>query len=251
PVPAAESARGGRIARVIRRATEPWRLRAEEERRVVDETIPAAAREELPVVAARLGRPLDDAHRRDVLKRTNGWPMRWHSSWTYKDHPDHLGIPDGHFRHDFGIRLMVKPGWRRIADLTLHYRVLFAHEYTHWLQDEGLVTERWGGEPPAVASEILRAIELAGLPAVEAGRVPTVHEGNLSNFRAGREWARSGGKSDPFVVYRRGGLAGMAYEAGVLAGRPEAAWEFLGMVVSEKNGRTPAEALAAVLKTAR
>jgi hypothetical protein len=170
--------------------------------------------------------------------------MRWHSSFTYKDHPDGQGIPDGHFRRDFGIRLMLKPGWRKIPDRTLHYRVLFAHEYTHWLQSEGRVTYRWGGEPPAVAVEVMRAIELAGVEAVTAGRVPTVHRGVLDAFEYGREWVREGGTGETLTVYRRGGLAGMAYEAALVLGRPEAAWEFLRLTLSGADPLTPAQAMA-------
>jgi len=210
---------------------------------LISKTIPAFIAHEFPVVAAKLGRKVDAAYAADVLKRSNGYRMHWHSATTYKDHPDHVGIPDGHFRHDFGIRLMVKPDWRRLKDLSANYRPLYAHEYVHWLQNEGFVSNRYGAEIPAVAVEVLRAIELVGLDAVRAGRAGTVHPGVLSSFDGGREWARAGFKNDT-TAYSKGALAGAAYEAGVAAGRPEAAWEFLNLVIAGKGALEPGAAWA-------
>lgn len=209
-------------------------------------TIPAFIAEEFPVVAAKLGRKVDAAYAADVLKRSNGYRMYWHSATTYKDHPDHVGIPDGHFRHDFGIRLMIKPDWRKLKDLSANFRPLFAHEYTHWLQDEGFVSTKYGGEIAAVAVEILRAIELIGLDAVREGRAGTVHPGNFISFENGREWARGGFKAET-MPYSKGVLAGAAYEAGVAAGRPEAAWEYLNLVVAGKGALEPRDAWAKVV----
>jgi hypothetical protein len=214
------------------------------ERILIETLIPRWVAAELPVVAQRLGRPLDDAHRADVLRRTTGYRMYWHSSMTYKDHPDNAGIPDGHFSPKFGIRLMVKPDWRRLPDLETHFRVLFAHEYTHWLQDEGVVSGRGDHEAEAVAVEMLRAIELVGLADVEAGRTGTIHANNLGHFATGREavmkeWYESG-------LYVRGALGGAAYEVGLRAGRPEAAWEFLRIVTRPANQK--ANSMSLVVK---
>lgn len=213
------------------------------ERVVIEEVIPALVAAEFPIVAAKLGRAVDAAYEADVLTRTNGYRMYWHSATTYKDHPDHLGIPDGHFRSDFGIRLMVKPDWRRLKDLPANYRPLFAHEYVHWLQNEGFVSTKYGAEIAAVAVEVLRAVELLGLDAVRAGRAGTVHAGVLSSFDSGREWARAGFAVET-MPYSKGVLAGAAYEAGVAAGRPEAAWEFLNLVIAGKGALEPAAAWA-------
>ncbi|MBI2385193.1 MAG: hypothetical protein HYV14_04180 [Elusimicrobia bacterium] len=212
---------------------------------LVARTIPSLVAAEFPVIAAKLGRKVDAAYKADVLGRTNGYRMYWHSATTYKDHPDHVGIPDGHFRSDFGIRLMVKPDWRRLPDLSANYRPLFAHEYVHWLQDEGFVSNKYGAEIAAVAVEILRAVELVGLDEVRAGRAGTVHAGNLSAFDGGREWARGGFRGDT-TPYMKGSLAGAAYEAGVATGRPEAAWEFLNLVIAGKGALEPAAAWARV-----
>ncbi|MBI2787469.1 MAG: hypothetical protein HYX59_02190 [Elusimicrobia bacterium] len=212
---------------------------------LVARTIPALAAAEFPVIAAKLGRGVDAAYKADVLGRTNGYRMYWHSATTYKDHPDHIGIPDGHFRSDFGIRLMVKPDWRRLPDLAANYRPLFSHEYVHWLQDEGFVSTKYGAEIAAVAVEVLRAVELVGLDEVRAGRAGTVHAGIMSSFDGGRAWAR-GGFGGEGAPYLKGTLAGAAYEAAAVTGRPEAAWEFLNLVIAGKGALEPAAAWARV-----
>ncbi len=208
---------------------------------VVAKTIPALVAEEFPLIAAKLGRQVDAGYRADVLARTNGYRMYWHSATTYKDHPDNLGIPDGHFNPKFGIRLMVKPDWRGLKDLAANFRPLFAHEYVHWLQNEGFVSTKYGAEIAAVAVEVLRAIELVGRDEVRAGRAGTVHPGILSSFEGGREWARAGFKNES-TPYSKGALAGAAYEAAAVTGRPEAAWEFLNLVIAGKGALEPADA---------
>ncbi len=214
--------------------------------RILTETlIPRWVAAELPLVAAKLGRPLDAAHAADVLKRTVGYRLYWHSAWTYKDHPDGQGIPNGHFRKDFGIRLMITPGWRSLKDLETHYRVLFAHEYTHWLQSEGYVSARGGAEAEAVAVEFLRAIELAGLPAVEAGVTGTIFDNQLRHFADGR--AGVSGAWPATGLYTRGALAGAAYQVAQDAGRPEAAWEFLRLVTAPDGALEPHAARDRVL----
>lgn len=204
--------------------------------------IPAWIKEELPVAAAKLGRPLPAEYAADVLARSKVWVYKWHSRWTYEISG---GLPDGHFDPKFGIRVMLKTDWRKLKDPETHFRVLFAHEYTHWLQEEGLVTRRYGGEIPAVAVEQLRALELVGLQGMKEGRVGFIAEGNIQSLESGREWAR-GDMKDVTQLYFRGVLGGAAYEVGRIAGRPEAAWEFLNLVVAEKGGLAPREAFERV-----
>jgi hypothetical protein len=212
------------------------------ERQLASTLIPAWIREELPVAAAKLGRGLTPEEEAGVLARSKVWVYGWHSRWTYEV-PG--GLPDGHFDPKFGIRVMLKTDWRRLKDPRTHFRVLFAHEYTHWLQDEGLVTRRYGGEIPAVAVEQLRAAELVGPEGMAEGRVGFIAEGNLRSFEWGRDWAR-GDMKDESLLYHRGVLGGAAYEVGRIAGRPEAAWEFLNLVIAEKGGLSPRAAFARV-----
>ena len=141
---------------------------------------------------------------------------------------------------------MVKPDWRRIPDLAANFRPLFAHEYVHWLQNERFVSTKFGAEIAAVAVEVLRAVELVGLDEVRAGRAGTVHAGIMSSFDGGRVWAREGFKNET-APYMKGVLAGAAYEAAQAAGRPEAAWEFLNLVIAGKGALEPAAAWARVV----
>lgn len=210
--------------------------------RMAQTLIPAWMKEELPVTAAKLGRAAPADYLKHVLSRSNVWVYKWHSRWTYEV-PG--GLPDGHFDPKFGIRVMLKLNWRKLKDPETHFKVLYAHEYTHWLQDEGLVTNRYGGEIPAVAVELLRAVELVGLDGIKEGRVGFIAEGNMQSFQHGRDWARTDMK-DVTNLYYRGVLGGAAYEVGRIAGRPEAAWEFLNLVVSEKNPMSPREAFERV-----
>jgi hypothetical protein len=204
--------------------------------------IPAWMKEELPIAAAKLGRPLPAEYAADVLARSNVWAYKWHSRWTYEIAG---GLPDGHYDPKFGIRVMLKTDWRKLKDPQTHFRVLYAHEYTHWLQEEGLVTRRYGGETPAVAVEQLRGMELVGWEGLKEGRVGFIAEGNLQSFESGRKWAR-GDMMDESQLYFRGVLGGAAYEVGLIAGRPEAAWEFLNLVIAEKGGLAPREAFERV-----
>jgi hypothetical protein len=221
------------------RPASPARVEASE---MASTRIPAWIREELPIAAAKLGRALPPDYEADVLARSKVWVYKWHSRFTYEISG---GLPDGHFDPKFGIRVMLKMDWRKLKDPETHFRVLFAHEYTHWLQNEGLVTYRYGGEIPAVAVEQLRAHELVGLEGMKAGRVGFIAEGNVQNFESGRAWAR-GDMKDESQLYFRGVLGGAAYEVGRIAGRPEAAWEFLNLVIAEKGGLQPREAFERV-----
>ncbi|MBI5247795.1 MAG: hypothetical protein HY923_11510 [Elusimicrobia bacterium] len=243
--------RGVAVAqRSWRKVTSDWLERGSapvNERVLIEDEIPALVAEEFPLIAAKLGRKVDAAYRADVLARTNGYRMYWHSSWSYKDHPDNIGIPDGHFNPKFGIRLMVKPDWRGLKDRATNFKPLFSHEYVHWLQDEGFVSRKWGSEIAAVAVEVLRAIELVGLDEVRAGQAGTVHAGVMSSFEGGRAWARKGFQDDG-SPYLKGSLAGAAYEAGQATGRPEAVWEFLNLVIAGKGALEPADAWARVVR---
>lgn len=206
------------------------------ERILIETLIPRWVAEELPEVAARLGRPLDDAHRADVLARTHGYRMYWHSAYTYKDHPDGAGIPDGHFSTKFGIRLMVTPDWRKLKDPKNHFKVLFAHEYTHWLQSEGLITGRGDAEAEAVAVELLRAIELVGLEGIAEGRIGIISPNNMAHFESGRaavmkDWYEAG-------LYVRGALGGAAYEVGKNGNGMEDAWRFFRFVAQRELAGT-------------
>lgn len=201
------------------------------ERQLAGTIIPGWMRAELPLTAAKLGLKLSAAEQADILARSKVWVYTWHSRWTYEISG---GLPDGHFDPKFGIRVMLKTDWRKLKDPKTHFRVLFAHEYTHWLQEQKLVTYRFGIEIPAVAVEQLRAMELVGWEGMKARRVDFIAEGNLGSFESGRAWAR-GPMTDETALMYRGVLGGVAYEVGQIAGRPEAAWEFLNLVIAEKG----------------
>ncbi|MDE2509840.1 MAG: hypothetical protein KGL74_01840 [Elusimicrobia bacterium] len=216
------------------------------ERAMAETVIPRWMETELPVASGKLGQELTDGQKSSILKRSKVWVYAWHSGWTYEISG---GLPDGHYDPKFGIRVMLKNNWRRLKDPENHFRVLYAHEYTHWLQEEGKVTRRMGGEIPAVAVELLRAMELVGWEGMKAGRIGFIAEGTLGAFEDGRRWAR-GDMADATALMFRGVLGGAAYEVGVQAGRPEAAWEFLNLVIAEKGGMKPREARAFVLSGA-
>lgn len=91
----------------------------------------------------------------------------------------------------------------------------------------------------------MRALALAVL-LVASARAGTVHAGAMSSFEGGREWARGGFKGDG-APYLKGSLAGAAYEAGQATGRPEAAWEFLNLVIAGKDALEPEAAWAKVV----
>ena len=237
----------GRSPAPLERAGRPAAKTPGDAERMSSTAIPGWIREELPVAAAKLGRPLSAEYEADVLARSTVWVYKWHSRWTYEISG---GLPDGHYDSKFGIRVMLKMDWRRLKDPETHFRVLFAHEYVHWLQNEGLVTYRYGVEIPAVAVEQLRAMELVGWKGMNAGRVDFIHKGNLQSFESGRVWAR-GDMKDVSQLYFRGVLGGVAYEVGRIAGRPEAAWEFLNLVIAEKGGLAPRDAFERVTGRAK
>ncbi|MBI5211368.1 MAG: hypothetical protein HY927_15445, partial [Elusimicrobia bacterium] len=142
-----------------------------------------------------------------------------------------------------------RPAWKRYADPDHHFRVLFSHEYAHRLQSQGLWTNAYGIEIPAVAVELLRALELAPLSKLAAGHIDFIGQGVLDSFEDGRRWLRDGGTSVE-AFYRKGALAGAAYELSLKTGRPDDAWEFLRRVCAirpgSKAGENPAEAAAAI-----
>ena len=230
--------------------TQPWIEEGEaptDERQMANAIIPEWMRAELPIAAAKLGLSLTPKETVDVLARSKVWVYTWHSRWSYEISG---GLPDGHYDPKFGIRVMLKTNWRKLKDPKNHFRVLFAHEYVHWLQNEGLVTRRYGVEIPAVAVEQLRAMELVGWEGMKQGRIGFIAEGNRTAFEEGRQWARGDMSNETALMYR-GVLGGAAYEVGIIAGRPEAAWEFLNLVIAEKGGLKPREAFERVLSGAR
>ena len=68
----------------------------------------------------------------------------------------------------------------------------------------------------------------------------------MGAFDGGRVWAGEGFKNGT-ALYMKGVLAGAVYEAGQAAGRPEAAWEFLNLVIAGKGALEPAAAWARVV----
>jgi len=208
---------------------------------MASKVIPGWMRAELPVTAAKLGMALTAEKIAGVLARSAVWVYSWNSSWSYEVE----GLPDGHYDSRFGIRVMLRKNWRRLKDAQTHFRVLYAHEYTHWLQNEGVVTRRYGVEIPAVAVEQLRAMELVGWDGMKAGKIGFIAQGNLDSFEKGRVWAR-GDMADATALMYRGVLGGAAYEVGVRTGRPAAAWEFLNLVIAEKDALSPRAAFEKV-----
>lgn len=201
-----------------------------------------ALEEEAVLAAERLaGRALSAAERQDVVGRT-----RLVAVGLYKTLVNEFGVmgsyPDGVARPDGSIELTYKPS-SSLPDAEAYYRALFAHEYTHRLQFEGDVTKRFGIEAPPVAVELLRGIELVGLDALQAGRIPFITENVLQGFAAGRAWA-TGARTGDAGFHFKGALAGAAWELAQRTGRPADAWEFVRRVSSQRHPEAPAGAYA-------
>ena len=159
---------------------------------------------------------------------------RWFERWNGTP-----GVPDGVcWRDSKLIQLFVRRHWRKLKDPETHYRVLFTHEFAHRLQFEGLWNMKYGVEIPAVAVELLRAVELVGLDELRAGRVDFIHAGVLGGFDSGVQWARSG-RADAAAFFYKGALAGAAWELARRTGRPGDAWEFVRRVSSAANPEDP------------
>lgn len=197
-------------------------------------------RDELARVEPRLlGKELTAERRDEVLAKTKFRDLKWyHHLWG-----EELPVPTGIARrHDRSIGINVRSGWRGLASFVGFYRTIFSHEYTHRLQFEGEVTVAYGMEPPAVATELLRAVELFGLDALKAGASPVIAEGLLDAFEEGRRWLREG-RTQERGFFWKGFMAGAAYELALETGRWSDAWAFHRLVSS---GTAPAEAAARV-----
>ena len=201
--------------------------------------------EEAALAADRLaGRNLSGAEREDVVART-----RFVTAGLWKRLFNEFGVmfsyPDGVARDDLSIEL-TRTDPRRLPDEEAHYRALFAHEYTHRLQFEGDVSRRQGVEAAPVAVELLRGIELVGLDAVKAGRIPFISDNVLQGFEAGRAWAgqAAAGTFADAAFYFKGALAGAAWELARRTLRSEDAWEFVRRVASQRRPEDPAAVYA-------
>lgn len=201
--------------------------------------------EEAALAADRLaGRNLTGAEREDAVART-----KFVTAGLWKRLFNEFGVmfsyPDGVARPDLSIEL-TRTDPRRLPDEEAHYRSLFAHEYTHRLQFEGDVTRRLGIEAPPVAVELLRGIELVGLDALKAGRIPFITQNVLDGFEAGRAWAKlaAEGRFGEAAFHFKGALAGAAWELAKRTLRAEDAWEFVRRVASQRAPEDPAKVYA-------
>ncbi len=205
--------------------------------------LPALISGELDRAAERLlGAPLPPEKKAAVLAETSVKRIRWfHHVFN-----DTLPVPDGVTYEDSRISLSLRPGWKKYPSVEDHFRVLMTHEYVHRLQNEGVYTRAFGSEIPAVAAELLRAIELAGLERLKAGHIKFIGEGVLGSFEEGRAWAR-GERSYAVGFYFKGFLAGAAYELAQMTGRPNDAWKFLRKTAAPANKETPKEIFERIL----
>lgn len=214
--------------------------KAAEQSQTMERFGPAFA-EEAALAADRLaGRNLTGEQRRDVVERT-----RFVTATLWKRLFNEFGAmfsyPEGVARPDLSIEL-TRTAPKKLPDEESHYRALFAHEYTHRLQFEGHVTKRYGIEAPPVAVELLRGIELVGLDALKAGRIPFITKNVLDGFESGAQWARlaSEGRFGEAAFHFKGALAGAAWELAKRTLRPADAWEFVRRVSAESRHESPA-----------
>jgi hypothetical protein len=186
------------------------------------------------------GKELTPEREADVLGKTEFADKKWYHSFWDEVTP----VPEGIARReDLSIGLNVKSGWRKLPSFSGHFRTIFSHEYTHRLQFEGEATESFGMEIPAVATEMLRGIELFGLKGLEDGVLTAIGQLHLGSFEDGRAWARSGAGPHTGFFYK-GYLAGAAYELARITGRWADAWLFNRLI---NSGVAPSEARARVL----
>lgn len=218
--------------------------KAAEQSQTMERFGPAFA-QEASLAAERLaGRNLTGAEREDAVART-----KFVTAGLWKRLFNEFGVmfsyPDGVARPDLSIEL-TRTDPRKLPDEESHYRALFAHEYTHRLQFEGHVTKRYGIEAPPVAVELLRGIEIVGLEALHAGKIPFITVNVLDAFAAGRAWARAvaEGKAVEPGFHFKGAIAGAAWELAGRTGRPLDAWEFVRRISSEKTHEAPAAVYA-------
>ena len=232
------------LAPVPKAASPVSAAKAAEASQTMERFGPAFA-EEAALAADRLaGRNLSGAEREDVVTRT-----RFVTAGLWKRLFNEFGVmfsyPDGVAREDLSIEL-TRTDPRKLPDEESHYRALFAHEYTHRLQYEGDVSRRQGVEAAPVAVELLRGIELVGLDAVKAGRIPFISDNVLQGFAAGVEWARRAaeGRFAEAGFHFKGALAGAAWELARRTLRSEDAWEFVRRVASQRRPEDPAAVYA-------
>lgn len=207
---------------------------------------PALAQE--AAVAARrfLGRELSAAEAEDVAAKTHFMPLTWRQI-NHEYGGMMMSHPDGVAKPDLSITLVVRNGFESYASPEEHFRILFAHEYTHRLQFEKAVSTRHGIEIPAVAVELLRALELTTLAGLKSGRVAFIGPGVLASFEDGRRWAGQP-SADETPFYHKGFLAGAAHALAARTGRPDDAWEFVRRVESAKTPENPGAVLADILR---
>lgn len=232
------------LAAVPKTATPVSAAKAAEASQTMERFGPAFA-EEAALAADRLaGRNLSGAEREDVVKRT-----RFVTAGLWKRLFNEFGVmfsyPDGVARDDLSIEL-TRTNPRKLPDEEAHYRALFAHEYTHRLQFEGDVSRRQGVEAAPVAVELLRGIELVGLDALKAGRIPFISPNVLDGFETGRRWAAlaAQGRFGEAGFHFKGALAGAAWELAKRTLRAEDAWEFVRRVASQRRPEDPAAVYA-------
>ena len=206
--------------------------------------------EELAHIEPRLrGKEVTAERREAVLAQTRYRDVRWYHRFDTTVSPDGNGIPDGRQYPDGSIALFVRRGWEKMPDIIAHFRVLFAHEYTHRLQTEG--EYGWRGafvEIPAYSTEILRALELFGPDALREGALSMVGPGVMSSFDNGRAWMSAPVPADDNGFYFRGFLAGASYEAAVTTGRWSDAWLYHRLV---STGVAPREAKQQILEASK
>ena len=228
----------------VRAANAVSAAKAAEASQTMERFGPAFA-EEAALAADRLaGRNLSGAEREDVVKRT-----RFVTAGLWKRLFNEFGVmfsyPDGVARDDLSIEL-TRTNPRKLPDEEAHYRALFAHEYTHRLQFEGDVSRRQGVEAAPVAVELLRGIELVGLDALKAGRIPFISPNVLDGFETGRRWASlaAQGRFGEAGFHFKGARAGAAWELAKRTLRAEDAWEFVRRVASQRRPEDPAAVYA-------
>jgi hypothetical protein len=184
-------------------------------------------RDELALVEPNLrGRPLTEERRDAVLSKTEFHDIRW---WDYVTgkvaNPEAYGVAK---IADLSIHLHIHRGWRSMPSLAGYIRTVFSHEYTHRLQFEKEATTRYGGEIPAIATEMLRAVELAGVGALGGGTFAGIGKRLVDRFEEGRKWMASPAHDGtiPTGMYFEGFLAGAAFEIARLTGRWSDAWAY-------------------------
>ncbi len=181
------------------------------------------------------GIPLNPARRQELLSSTHYADVRWYHHFFGKvPHPEARGVTQG---SDLSIHLHVKKDWDRMPSFVAFYRALFAHEYTHRLEFEGKLTEK-RGELSAVATEMLRTLELVGLEGLQQDVLGCRTQSELASFEKGRAWMKSKERSQEkgeSGIFWKGFAAGVAYEIALQTGRWTDAWLFHRLIASGRS----------------